>query len=255
MFSLDLAGDKFEHHRYNSLGSIEAANAVVRADNQIDAYLAHAAQLFVRHGVHQRFGVALLHQHSECEPGERMIQYDRVIDGQKALLTYPVVKADTPGDELPSVWAWSGDGFVPLEFTTDTLARELLLEGDIPTTFLEEFADLTMTSPIGHLMGLAVVERSLYREAADGQTALEYSTTARENVMMLGINQPAKYVQTSWAFYEVVDDVGEGLFAKTNTNCVTGCKTYCEAYDSSGGHEKNRHKQHHWPPGTIAPPP
>jgi hypothetical protein len=53
--------------------SIEAANGTARAGDRLDNFLSAAANLFVRHNMHDRFGVELLHKHNLCESGERMV--------------------------------------------------------------------------------------------------------------------------------------------------------------------------------------
>jgi hypothetical protein len=247
---IDVLPDSFERDRYNRLRTIEEANAAVRFDNRLDEYLDSASRLFVRHGMHERFGVALLHQHNAVDAGERMIQRPTVVDGRNALITYPIVSDGVPPDAVGSVWECTGEGFAPLEFTTDALARELVLHDEIPPAFLADFAQLTERSPIGHLLGLAVVERGLYREAAVDEGALEHSTTARENIMTLERREPGKHIETSWSFTAVIDR-NDPLQA--NTECQSGCKTSCVIVqlDPANKIHDKPHAPHHWPPGTA----
>ena len=66
---------------------------------------------------------------------------------------------------------------MPLEFAPDPAARELFLDGDVPAAFLAEFAALSKSSPVGNLLGLAIVDREFYGAAKPNDVALKYAKT------------------------------------------------------------------------------
>ena len=150
---------------YNALLSVEEADKIVRDKNKIDQFLSDSQDLFFLHNMQARFGVALLHNHYLCEEGEFVVQNEHVLNGERVLIAHPEASNTAKENIAPCLWAFSGNKFHPLEFTTDNLARNLLYSDLAPEAFLNDFRDLLAESPVGDLFGLAVVERSLYRQA------------------------------------------------------------------------------------------
>ncbi|WP_375412060.1 hypothetical protein [uncultured Bradyrhizobium sp.] len=221
--SLQELCNDFDREMYNGLLSIEAANQTVRTEDRLDGFLSAAAKLFVRHNVHERFGVGLLHKHNTCEPGERMVQYDCTMDDERALVTMPVRDAADPTKEIPNVWAVSDRSYVPLEYTTDVTARDSFHAGEVPAAFLSDFADLVGTAPAGGLFGLAVVKRALAQSAQDSEILLEYSDPVqRKNIVLLRHSDAApKSITTAWTFEARSNEVtGE-------TECISTQRCNC----------------------------
>jgi hypothetical protein len=232
----------YELDRYNALLSVEDANAAIRTDDVIGDFLASASELFVRHDVQSRFGVALLHKHNTCDDGESMIQYAGTVNDETALITRPVTKVIDYGAEVPWVWALSDGQFYPMEFTTDKVARSLFTnERDVPAGFLDEFIDLSTRSPIGHLIGLAIVERALFEEIPGDCAAIEYTfPEERSNVIFVrersGI--PTS-IETNWVFEGYVDPV---LGCVSKSSCASSCRWECIV---DYGKHSNLHFDHH----------
>jgi hypothetical protein len=231
-------GEPFDVRVYNALGTVEEADRSVKEDSRLDEFLNASARLFASHGMEKRFGVALLHRHCDCNAMEYMIEYPEVIDGEHALITSPMAAEPHQENAVPAVWSILGDRFYPLEYTRDALARDLYLDGDIPPEFLDEFVALRNASPIGTLLGLAVVERGFYNGAGDDDIALEFSNyRERCNVVFLRDRGKVveKTIETAWTFERAEDP--------TRT-CIRTCRKQC--WSVEGGHDK-KHDEHHSP--------
>src|ERR1700712_265587 len=81
----------FEVDRYNILEGIENADGIVRMDGRLDELLHRASTIFLKHGAHSRFGVALLQAHYHVNDGERMSQRLTAMEGEPALVTEPTI--------------------------------------------------------------------------------------------------------------------------------------------------------------------
>lgn len=237
----------FEVSRYNALGPVEEANRTVRQDDLIVEFMRQAASLFRKHGVESRLGVALLHRHHTCEQGERMTQQAAWVDGERALVTRPITTKLDLREEIPWLWAVSDGQFFPMEFTRDPLARALLLSDNIPPEFLQEFAELSASSPIGLFIGLAVVERTLYSPIEYDEIPLEVTDPqARSAIVRIRkFNSVAKAIETAWTFKEYIDPVAG---CDTRSSCQGTCRVNCIC-DHPGepypGKHSEIHSEHH----------
>jgi hypothetical protein len=240
--------DDFEVNVYNALLSVEEADGIVRNENKIDQFLSQAQDLFLLHNMQARFGAALLHNHFFCESGELIVQNADVLNGERVLITKPQTSNTAKENMVPCLWAFAGNKFHPLEFATDGLACNLFYSDTVPQAFLNDFGDLLTSSPVGGLFGLAVVERSLYRQAKSEESPLEYSDSEnRENIIYLRNEPNTNSIETAWAFQEYVDPT---LGCDTVTSCTQACRrqivTRCVSLN--GGHKKvaySLHGQHH----------
>lgn len=187
---------------YNGLSSVETADAEVRQNGALRGFLDTAANIFISHNMHHRFGVGLLHRHNQCAEGERMVQYREVFRGADALVTRPVRNPAPSQKAVPTVWSLDGDTFHPLEYTTDALAADLLMSDEISDEFVAEFQGLVQSSPIGKFLGLAVVSREFYADAKPNEIALEYGNlVARSNVILHCDPSAGKVsIETAWRF-------------------------------------------------------
>jgi hypothetical protein len=217
----------FDMDRYNNLGSVEEADKIVRTDDALDEFLSRASFLLVKHGVQFRFGVALLHRHYLCQDGERMSQSFQVSDGEAALVTKPVAGEANYEVEVPWLWSVSDGRYYPMEFTSDETAISLFPEdGDIAGEFLADFADFVETSPIGHLIGLAIIERELHREMSDDCTLLEYSSgnERKSTLYVRALSEAQDSIITTWAFQAAVDPMSGCVEPATQCRPIYKCR-------------------------------
>ena len=220
----------FDVDRYNRLGSVENADRIVRTDNALDELLNRANLLFMKHGVQFRFGVALLHRHYLCREGERMSQNFQISAGEAGLVTEPAVGDADYVTEVPWLWSVSDGRYYPMEFTSDKIAISLFPREDV-LDFLNDFADIVETSPIGHLIGLAIIERELHREMSDDYTLLEYSSgDERKSILYVRpLSEAEDSIITTWGFQGSVDPT---------SGCVepqTGCRPIYKCRCPAGG--------------------
>ena len=236
MTSTGLSG-RFDVHAYNDLPAVEEADRDVRADSRLGEFLDGASRLILSYDLESRFGVSLLHKHNRCAPGERMIERDELHDDRPALVTRPSL-ADLDHElACPVVWQTRDGGYYPLEYSTDPTARGLLHDGAIPNQFLDDFRALTDRSPVGHLLGLAVVARSFYETAGPGESAIEFSMIEdRANVVYLHdhASLEGQLIETAWSFER-------GLTVALD--CLKSCRRWCESIE--GGHDKHHDSHHH----------
>jgi hypothetical protein len=211
---------------YNGLASIEAANEVAKAENKIEDFLSRSQRLFLSHNVHSRFGVALLHQHYFCKSGEIVVQNEELLGNENVLVSQPRVYDAAKETSIPWLWGVTGEDFHPLEFTTDSLARELLVADSIPGLFLKDFKELVRATSAERLFGLAVVERSFFEQAKPGDSAIEYSDAEnrRNNIYLRERRDTEKLIETTWVFQEEAMSMS-GCIAKSD--CATTIRTVC----------------------------
>jgi hypothetical protein len=93
---------------------IEEADAAVREDGHLSEFLEAAASIMLSHDMERRFGIALLHRHNRCLPGERMIQRTEVFDGEDALVARPVTTSEQSDKPTPCVWTIGERYFIHL---------------------------------------------------------------------------------------------------------------------------------------------
>jgi hypothetical protein len=234
----DVAGS-FNEQLYNSLWTVEAADAAVRKDDALHGALGVLGEVFLAHGMQDRFGVSLLHKHNAVQRGERMIENEETFEGAEALVTRPTSSDANFDRAVPSVWALQDDRFMPLEYTTDPLAAELF-QGDVPGAFLGDFRQAAKASPLGDLLGLSIVSRRLFAAAPVGEIGMEYTNlTPRSSIVVMADRSVGlgKSLETRWRFQG-------GLQA--NARCIQDCVTRCHL-DANNVHEGARH----WAPEHI----
>jgi hypothetical protein len=243
----------FDPSRYNALGSIISADEFVREDSRIDGLLNHAAKLFLQHNACSVFGLGLLHRHHYCESGERMSQAARVVSGEEELVTRPVHDNRDYNFESPWLWAISDRKYYPLEFTSDPVARELFERTvEVPEGFFRELSELLDESPIGQMVGLAIIRRELHSRMPKDHTFLEYTYgDERESVIHVRHEDEAVgSIVTAWGFETRIDPISGCVEPATKCDPVYEC--YCRTtrhedgrveHDGFHGSKKVDHRQ------------
>lgn len=221
---------------YNTLPSVEEADGAVKVGSHFSDFVSEASKIFRSHQMETRFGLALLHTHNELEPGEWMVESQMRSRDRDALVTRPLRELKS-GEACPVVWRTGEDEFIPLEFSTDPLARNLFSDDLARTRFLSDFRKLTVQSPIGKHLGLAVVHREFYKSAGPDQAPVEFTDREkRSNVVLLcspGELTEHPLIETAWTFESAAGEL----------NCASSCRKQCWAEDP----HKKVHNQHHIP--------
>ncbi|GEM_PF-2454409 len=212
----------FDVGTYNDLRSVEDADTTVRADGENSLrtrFLREAGRVICAHDLETRFGIALLHQHYHCFAGERNVESEQNVAGERALIARPVSEPNS--DESPTIWKLGGAKFTPVAMSTDPVARELGVGAEIPADFLEAFARLTAALHTEELFGLAVVERDLYRQAAETELPLEFSDIASRcssTFLRPRSDERRNSIATSWTF-EKTPDLASSCSTTTRCEC------------------------------------
>jgi hypothetical protein len=229
----------FDETSYNNLASVDEADEIVRnnqaGDSLRDRFLKEAAKVVCSHNMQDRFGVALLHKHYPCSPGERIVEEREMVLGHDALVTRPHPGAARE-DVSPVIWKIVGDEFRPLAFSVDTLARQLLVEEEVPEAFLADFADVTKRLQAEELFGLSVVDRDLFNRAQGNETPLELSSEIERRSVLSMLEREkmgGRTIQTTWTF-TITDE----------TECVATCRQECWNIIGPPHHEV-KHFDHH----------
>lgn len=223
---------RFDRHIFNALDPVEDAENAVGQGNFFNDYIDVARNLFHAHGVQDTFGICLLHNHFPCGEGEKAIEREELIDGERALVTRPSAE---PGDEdqaAPVSWALRDGMLFPLEYSADPTAIEHFQGAQLTADFLRDFSVLSQSSPIGQWLGLAICDRSFYDKGKQDQRAVEYpSVEARANVVFMRdwTADLGRSIETAWSLAGPAD---RGLKI---------CKKSCQAYGDQ------QHAQHHAP--------
>jgi len=228
---------------YNGLMAVEKADKVARIGNRLTQFLSRSEVLFLSHNAESRFGVALLHNHFSCKPGELVIQDEHTLEGEKVLVAQPEKIKEKA---VPWLWISSENDFRPLEFTTDELAGELYQPEPVPEAFLAAFSELLQEFSAEHFFGLAIVERAFYKLAKPGERAFEYSDSEnRKNIIYLTDKQNINSIETAWGFRKDMSPAQPPWCkAKCEITSKTICYTVCPIDASDPNHVKHRGPVH-----------
>lgn len=100
---------------YNSLPTLHAASSQFKDLDGQSTVSGPIRDLFLNHGVHERFGVVLLHKHLDMAPTERLVEYGHTAS------PWTVGDATSPtvnkyeGAIVPRSFRLMGGNFVPYE--------------------------------------------------------------------------------------------------------------------------------------------
>jgi hypothetical protein len=218
---------EFDAEQYNRLGSIEDADRWVRADSQLDEFLENAGRILFEYGAHSVYGVGLLHRHHWCAPGEHFRQEERKDLDETVLVTRPAAGSPNLEVEVPWLWSYNKGNFHPLEYTSDNSAGLLYERTKLtPRAFFDEMSDFMGGSPIGHLLGLAILDRDLHKTMSDDEMFLEcsYNLDKESVIYVRKRDDTSDSIITTWSFREVVDPVSGCVEPETGCKPRYGCK-------------------------------
>lgn len=156
----------YDHAAYAALPGLGDASDTFIARGAENAINGELKDILVKHGLTDKFGLALLHSHAEIEPHERLAHF-----GNSAI---PVSIKDTPPSTLfPCTWRITDTGLLPLEFYFSASGPQPGVSNQAELAFVEEIRkaiiDLKMEDLIGfsllanensggHLSGVEITE-------------------------------------------------------------------------------------------------
>lgn len=172
-------------HRYNRIAYVDEQRVALLRLTRNDSF-EEIAQIFLKHGAHLSFGMALLHRHHELPPGHAMVHMP---DGPDT----DICRMEPWGahETFPSSYQLFQDVFLPYEFTSERVPPP-------PIGFLAELATflrshgLSTTVAITHLSNRG--DRWLEHTTERGTTATRL--TEKSNCW------PGDHIVTEWYLRE-----------------------------------------------------
>jgi hypothetical protein len=110
-------------------------------------------QLFLKHGVQERLGIALLHKHMEIESTERLVECRHTSSPWKVNDATSSVIDKYDGKILPRSFRLLEGNFVPYEFEY-SCTKSTTLQGETDYQFLKELSDMLVELGLHQLLGL-----------------------------------------------------------------------------------------------------
>lgn len=167
--------------RYNRIAYIDEQRVALLRLMQSDSF-EEIARVFLKHGAHHNFGMALLHRHHKLPSGHAMVHTP---DGPDT----DICRMELLGTReiFPSSYQLVQDDFLPFEFTSERIPSP-------PTDFLVELAtflrghDLSTTVAITHLSNHG--ERWLEHTTDKGTTAIRLTEESN--------SWPGDNIATEW---------------------------------------------------------
>lgn len=109
---------KFCVRTYNSLSSVEAANAGLLESGNLDSFLAEASSLVSAYDSVDFLGVRLVHKHNSLVEGDIMLEEFTYDEGEPALVTSD--KSITTEGAIPASWVMTPTGLRAFEYSIDS---------------------------------------------------------------------------------------------------------------------------------------
>jgi hypothetical protein len=175
----------------------------------------------LNHGVHERFGVILLHKHLDIGPTERLVEYGYTSNPWEVGDATSHVIDKYEGTILPRSFRLMEGNFVPYEFGYFHETRLPTFEGRRDGQFLKKFGSFLAEHQLDRVLGLRDLDHR------DPKLNVEV-TEGKANLMMPRGSVPdSELVPAVWTF---------GLDDDDRCNC----REYCYK-DSKGKHTGSNH--------------
>ena len=190
-----------------------------------DSVVGGAIRIIKSHRAHTYLGVALLHRHFTCGPGQIFVERSVVPQAPghpMILITAPVAAADVFYDITPHRLAFDGGGtMVPLEFTADQRVAEGYDKAMRNRAMISELGDYLAANRLSKLLGVGIFKR-------DG--VLDHSTRVFVEKTETDENQSVVHVMPKMA--KAVDRLVPTLwtYARRGSGGVAesaSCAAYC----------------------------
>ncbi len=215
----------FSTSLYNSMPSVETANAAIRIDDRLSHAIGTFGPLFERHGVAAYCGINLLHRHWDVDDDEFPEQIKQRHNHENQLNTRPVTAARF-GQSAAASWVVNADGdssLKPFEFSSDPFARDFACRLLEKTAFFAEARQALIDNELHRHFGICVAVRQSLSDLADGEL-IEITESGRQSIVVEKIMTPAERetsIQTVWVFGSA--DATE--CQPSGTRCIGSCRT------------------------------
>jgi hypothetical protein len=219
----------YDHHAFNRLSTIEEANAALQLTEKLQIAFAVLGPRFIKHNMHDHWGICLLHKHWPLRDGEAPIHVQTTTPAGREWSCEPRTGPFT-ASSWPSVLRFDADAVLqPLEFSTE---RHLEAAGDLldnARAFQKQIGAAMREHGLEDTFGLVAI-----REPRSDCRLIEFThdrTSVVREVPAAGFANPV--IQTNWRF-------------KPNTvmgGCVVSCFTDCN--DEPDGSHSTKHVHTH----------
>ena len=158
---------KYNSDNFNQLPEVEEAIDFVRSGDLLNKNLNEIGEVFIKHGVEKKWGLALLHKHFLMGKDEIPLMKILETDDSIEYRTAPQ-QMDAAADYWPSIFSFNcSPEFLmqPIEFTTDILARESNELLNSKSDFLSELKELLVKNGLQHVFGIICAKRGLQEDS------------------------------------------------------------------------------------------
>jgi hypothetical protein len=235
----DVTVGAYDPHVYDGLLRFHSSKRLLK---QNYTSINHIGQTFVKHGVHESFGLNLLHKHFDMSDDEFL---HRSFNRAGSSATMRPTKVAAFDDAVPYLWrAVRADGdwrFLPLEFVRRSdVGPGTVTDLDGQTAFLGEFADRLDELGAIDLFGLATF--NIFKIPVGEDDLLLETTDAATRTLTVRAEPRAKQpleelTETLWNFTLPEEDHlghteedaarSDPALGCTGTHCAGHCRNHC----------------------------
>jgi hypothetical protein len=175
---------------------------------------AHYRSVFLRHGVHQTLGLAVLHRHFDLETGEKLVEYNAVTAPWRMPDSLKIIR----GKVFPKSWVFGEDEeLYPYEFGYDPYIGGDTDGGrgggfaavNFSHAFVSEMRDLLKTYGLMRTYGVCLIEERVWDPSMP--RLLEFTAGRTSVVVPLAVSEEEtkSVVESTWVFPCVASVEGE----------------------------------------------
>ncbi|MGV3598042.1 MAG: hypothetical protein ACO1PI_09245 [Bacteroidota bacterium] len=186
---------------FNELLEIQKATEIVQSGGLLKENLGKIGEMFIKYGVEKYWGLALLHRHffvgKDEFPMTKVLELENNIEYKSEPQNFNFHE-----NYWPSIFSFNcGQEFImqPLEFSTDSLAKECNELLDKKVDFLLDFKNFLLTESLENIFGIICVKRAI----ADDTRFVEHNFDDRVSLLKITkvdeINK-LNLGETSWYF-------------------------------------------------------
>ena len=235
----DVAVKKYHPSTYDRLQVFRLARKLLSRNYH---HINEIGAVFVRHNVHDRYALSLLHKHFDLFDHEYLVRTFEAREGAALMAPVPrrtnaVAYLWKAQRGLRGVWQ-----FVPLEFLSphedaERLARELEHLGPFLLDLAETLERLDVLDVFAvattNILALPCSNDQILVETTDSlNRRLTVRAESRSEVLLDDLTE------TLWTFRPLEEIVDVGLVAKCKNHCFNHCRNHCNQ------HCRNHCKQH-----------
>jgi hypothetical protein len=240
---------------YNSLPIVEQQFQLFKDNNDIDLLFKSISQMNIPKDVINKYGLFLNHKHWE-------VGYDQIMmetafeDNQIRGLKTRGIKLPIAENLVPIRWKVMKESndtnfFMPLEFSNDIGAKNVLGLFNKHITFFQQVAKEICDFQLESLLGVAILTRSHITPNVQDEIYLEVS---KHNESIVTLHKRAEEnekqsIPTTWSF-DLIKEMECKTFCKLNTYCSTEWACWMEDDEHVRGQNhtaSSSHETQHYP--------